>query len=268
MSDLTTVRKEVEGMGPWFHNLHLPDGTQTAPDHFLGDFPRFKWQEIKDYIPDDLSGWKVLDVGCNAGFYSFKLAERGADVTAIDLDSHYLKQARWAARQYGFEDKITFRRQQVYDLAHTEEKYDLIWFMGVLYHLRYPLLGMDILTSKVKKIMVFQTMSMPESGLFRVPEDLPIDEREKMLQPGWPKAAFIEKKLAGDPTNWWAFNDAGMKALLRSCGMKIIHQPAGEVFIAKPDPENPGPAETWNRSEYLSAIGKNWETEVIYKTKK
>ena len=45
---------------------------QTAPDHFLGDFPRFKWLEIAPHIPEDLKGWRVLDIGCNAGFYSFE----------------------------------------------------------------------------------------------------------------------------------------------------------------------------------------------------
>ncbi|MEX0648090.1 MAG: TIGR04290 family methyltransferase [Balneolaceae bacterium] len=268
MKKLTSVQDEVEGLAPWFHNLHLPDGIQTAPDHFLGDFPRFKWREIKDDIPEDLSGWNVLDVGCNAGFYSFKLAGRGADVTAIDLDPHYLKQARWAAGIYGLKDKIKFKELQVYDLARSADTYDLVWFMGVLYHLRYPVLGMDILARKVRKILIFQTLSMPGNGIEIVSDDLPIDDREKMLNPGWPKAAFIEKKLAGDPTNWWAFNKAGIEALLRSCGMKITKKPSAEVYIAEPDPENPSPAETWNYSEYLSAIGKNWKKEAIHKIKK
>ena len=38
--------REVDDLGPWFHNLHLPDGTETAPDHPLGDFPAFKWAEL------------------------------------------------------------------------------------------------------------------------------------------------------------------------------------------------------------------------------
>ena len=68
--------------GPWFHNLSLPDGAggtlHTAPDHPLGNFPRFKWDAIAPHVPDDLSGVNALDVGCNAGFYSLELARRGA----------------------------------------------------------------------------------------------------------------------------------------------------------------------------------------------
>jgi tRNA (mo5U34)-methyltransferase len=91
------LQREIEALGPWFHNLHLPGGVQTLPNHFLGgDFPNFKWQQIQPYLPADLSGWRVLDVGCNAGFYSFELARRGASVLGMDVDPHYLAQARWA----------------------------------------------------------------------------------------------------------------------------------------------------------------------------
>jgi hypothetical protein len=92
------LQAQIEALGPWFHNLHLPGGVQTAPHHFIGgDFPRFKWLEIAPHIPQDLRGWRVLDVGCNAGFYSFELARRGASVLAIDVEDLYLTQARWAA---------------------------------------------------------------------------------------------------------------------------------------------------------------------------
>jgi tRNA (mo5U34)-methyltransferase len=74
----------IETLGPWFHNLHLPDGRQTAPGHRYGDFPNFKWQRIAHCIPADLQGWSVLDIGCNAGFYSIELARRGADVVGLD----------------------------------------------------------------------------------------------------------------------------------------------------------------------------------------
>ncbi|MBN1237172.1 MAG: TIGR04290 family methyltransferase, partial [Gammaproteobacteria bacterium] len=63
--------------GDWFHNLHLPGGAETAPEHPLGDFPRNKWRKVEHCVPQDLGGWRVLDIGCNAGFYSFELARRG-----------------------------------------------------------------------------------------------------------------------------------------------------------------------------------------------
>lgn len=263
-----SIREDIKSMAPWFHNIHLPDGTQTAEDHFLGDFPAFKWRNIKSCIPEDLNGWKVLDIGCNAGFYSLELAKRGAEVTAIDLDEHYLKQARWTAKKFGLDDRITFKQMQVYDLAHTEEKFDLVWFMGVFYHLRYPLLALDIISQKTKKMMVFQTLSLPGKEEMEIPQDVEFHKREIMTTAAWPKMAFIEDRLAGDPTNWWAPNHQGIISMLRSCAFKIVAMPEEETYIAEKDKDLTSSLESWNYSEYLSAVGKNWQKEINKKTKK
>src|SRR5437763_2281881 len=102
----SSLAREIQQLGPWFHNLHLPDGTQTCPDHWLGDFPAFKWQQLSPHVPQDLSGWTCLDIGCNAGFYSFELARRGATVLGIDVDARYLKQARWACERFHLTDCV------------------------------------------------------------------------------------------------------------------------------------------------------------------
>jgi len=244
---------EIAALAPWFHNLHLPDGTQTAPDHFLGDFPTFKWEQIRTSIPADLGGWTALDIGCNAGFYSFELARRGARVTGIDYDERYLAQARWAARQFGVEDRVEFRRMQVYDLARSEERWDLVLFMGVLYHLRYPLLGLDIVAHRVKRRLVFQTLTMPGEEVCDPPADLDIHEREAMLDPGWPRMAFIEHRLAADPTNWWAPNHAAVEAMLRSAGLRVVARPGHEIYLCEPG--EPREELDWIKDEMLAATG-------------
>ncbi|MBW3551303.1 MAG: DUF1698 domain-containing protein, partial [Proteobacteria bacterium] len=190
------LQAQIDALQPWFHNLHLPEGLQTAPAHPLGDFPSFKWKQIAPHIDTDLSGWSVLDIGCNAGFYSFQFAARGASVTAIDVDPHYLRQARWAARHLQLEDRIEFRQMQIYDLARESQAYDLVWFMGVLYHLRHPLLALDIVRRKMRRMMVMQTLTMPGDEVIDPPADLPIDQRERLREPGWPAMAFIERHLA------------------------------------------------------------------------
>jgi tRNA (mo5U34)-methyltransferase len=227
------LTREIEKLGPWFHNLHLPDGTQTAPEHFLGDFPHYKWQEIAYHLPERLDGWKALDIGCNAGYYSFELAKRGAEVTAIDIDDRYLKQARWAANVLELEDQVEFRKAAVYDLAYESQQYDLIWFMGVLYHLRYPLLALDIIRKCSKGRMIFQTMTIPGEDVFPAAENYELEQREVMNNPGWPKMAFIEHRVANDPTNWWAPNHAGVEALLRSAGFSDIDRIAHEVYSCR-----------------------------------
>lgn len=251
----SSTEHEVAELGPWFHNLHLPDGTQTAPGHPLGDFPSFKWDEIAPHLPEDLTGWEALDVGCNAGFYTFQLAGRGARLLSIDVDEHYLRQARWAAEKFGLSDRVQFQRMEVYDLARMDRRFDLILFMGVFYHLRYPLLALDVLASRVRKLMVFQSLTMPCEDVYDVPIDLSINDRHLLCDPSWPGMSFIEHNLAGDPTNWWAPNRAGVEAMLRSSGLRILSEPGHEIYLCEPDPDAVAPAAPWVRSQYTAATG-------------
>ena len=247
---LSARAARIRELAPWFHNLHLPDGSQTAPKHALGDFPSVKWRGIASAIPADLVGWTALDLGCNAGFYSFELARRGAAVTAVDSNRHYLRQARWAAREFGLDGRIDFREQQLYDLGREPGRYDLVLFLGVLYHLRYPLLGLDVVTRKTRRLLCLQSMTMPGEAVFEHTDGLSLDERGFMLLPGWPKMAFIEQRLANDPSNWWAPNHACLEAMLRSCGMTVTARPAHEFYLCTPRAEAYA-----DEQQYAAALG-------------
>jgi tRNA (mo5U34)-methyltransferase len=257
---------EILALGPWFHNLRLPDGAQTAPGHALGDFPAFKWRELAPHIPADLTGWHALDIGCNAGFYSFELARRGAHVTGIDVEPLFLRQAEWAAREFGLERQVTFRRMQVYDLAHEAEQYDLVLFMGVLYHLRYPMLGLDIVAEKVRRLLVVQTLTAPGTEVFRdTARAREVNDRADLRAPGWPTLAFLEHEFAGDITNWWAPNHAAVEAMLRSTGMRVTSRPGHEMYVCEPDPgltERAWPRGR-GRAELLAATGRRPDTAPL-----
>lgn len=247
----------IARLAPWFHNLHLPGGAQTAPEHPLGDFPAFKWREIAPHLPQNLGGWKALDIGCNAGFYSFELARRGAEVTGIDVDPHYLAQARWAAEAMGLAGQVRFRQMQVYELAREPEMFDLVFFMGVFYHLRYPLLALDLLRRKVKRHLLFQTLSLPGREVAAEGDDPARDlaglqNRTPLLEPGWPKMAFIEHRFADDPTNWWIPNHAAIEALLRAAGFRVLAHPTEETYWCE---TSPIPGEM-NEAELAAAIGE------------
>jgi tRNA (mo5U34)-methyltransferase len=240
-------------LSPWFHNLHLPGGLQTAPDHPLGDFPRFKWEQIGPALPYDLRGARALDIGCNAGFYSFELARRGAHVLAVDLDEHYLRQARWAAERLELADRVEVRRMSVYDLAGVPAgQFDVVLFLGVLYHLRHPLLALDIISALAGDLVVVQTLTRPGEPA-DTPADIGIGERERLLEPGWPKMAFIEHELAGDPTNWWAPDAGCVEAMLRSAGLEIRGRPAHETWLCARPSTPPAP---WVRDELRAATGR------------
>src|SRR3954452_15072815 len=159
VATLTTdeIESKVKALGKWFHNIDLR-GVKTAPDHFLGDYPNVKFQSFAHAIPKDLTGKTVLDIGCNAGFYSIEMKKRGAArVVGIDSDERYLAQAHYAAEV--LEADIEFKNMSVYDVATLGEQFDVVIFMGVLYHLRHPLLALDLLYENVvKDMLIFQSM--------------------------------------------------------------------------------------------------------------
>lgn len=227
-----SVQREILALGPWFHNLEIA-GIPTAPGHFLGDYPRVKWQRFAHAIPEDLSGRTVLDVGCNAGFYSLEMKRRGAArVVGIDSDEHYLRQARFAARMSGID--VEFERLSVYDVGSLGDRFDVVIFMGVLYHLRHPLLALDLLREHVvDDVMIFQSMLRGSVVVESLAEDYPIREQKLFQRPGFPKLHFVEHRYSGDPTNWWIPNRACAEAMLRSAGFTIASNPEEEVYICR-----------------------------------
>jgi tRNA (mo5U34)-methyltransferase len=230
--DEQRLEEEITELGPWFHNLRLR-GVQTAPNHFLGDYPEVKFANFRDAIPDDLSGKTVLDIGCNAGFYSLEMKRRGATrVLGIDTDEHYLRQARFAAEIE--EADVEFRRMAVWDVAALHEKFDLVIFMGVLYHLRHPLLALDLIHEHVAKDwMLFQSMQRGSTEVEQLDGDYEFTMTEMFDSPGYPKMHFIESRYAHDETNWWVPNRACVEAMLRSSGFEIKAQPEKEVYLCQ-----------------------------------
>jgi tRNA (mo5U34)-methyltransferase len=230
------IERRVHELGDWFQNLDLC-GVRTAPNHFLGDYPNFKWRGFEHAIPADLNGKTVLDIGCNAGFYSLEMKRRGAArVVGIDSDEQYLAQARFAAEVNGAD--IEFRQLDIYDVAQLRERFDLVLFMGVLYHLRHPLLALDLLYEHVvKDTLVFQSLMRGSREIAAIEKDYPFSETEIFDEPGYPLMYFVEHRYSHDPTNWWIPNNACAEAMLRSAGFEIIDHPEDEVYICKRAPE-------------------------------
>ena len=235
MSEMTQreIQEQVERLGPWFHNMELM-GVRTAPNHFLGDYPAMKFRNFAHAIPADLSGKMVLDVGCNAGFYSMEMKRRGAArVVGIDSEDLYLEQARFATALNDMRD-IEFHKMSVYDVASLGEKFDFVIFMGVLYHLRHPLLALDLLREHVVgDLLLFQSMLRGSKDVDPVAADYDFQEEEHFDRPGYPKMHFIEHRYAHDITNWWAPNRACAEAMLRSSGFDIVQQAEDEVFLCR-----------------------------------
>jgi tRNA (mo5U34)-methyltransferase len=165
-------------------------------------------------------------------------------VLGIDSDPRYLAQAAFASEVLGL--PIELRRMSVYEVAKLGEQFDWVLFTGVLYHLRYPLLALDLIRKHVvRDRLVFQSMLRGSLEPARIERDYPFSEQAIFDQPDYPRLHFVEQRYAGDPTNWWIPNRACAEALLRSAGFEIMSHPETEVFVCKAALT----AESWPESE-------------------
>jgi tRNA (mo5U34)-methyltransferase len=227
------LQRRVDELAPWFHNMNLK-GIWTAPDHFLGDYPGSKFERFAPHLPKSLKGQSVLDIGCNAGFYSIDMKRRGADrVVGIDSDDRYLAQAKLASEVLGYPD-IEFRKLDVYDVGALGETFDLVIFMGVLYHLRHPLLALDLIREHVAgDMMLFQSMQRGSRNVLQLDEDYDFSESDLFFESSFPKLHFVEKRYSGDWTNWWIPNRACSEAMLRASGFEIDQRIEDEVYLCR-----------------------------------
>jgi tRNA (mo5U34)-methyltransferase len=233
-ADSGRLEQQVRRLGDWFHNIDLL-GVPTAPKHFLGDFPNVKWKHIAPAIPQDLSGAEVLDIGCNGGFYSLEMKRRGAKrVLGIDVDDRYLKQAHFAAETLGLE--IELEKRSVYEVENIAGQFDFVFFMGVYYHLRYPLFALDQVVKKVRPEgrLIFQSMLRGSEEVKPWQDDYLFWETKMFSDPAYPAMYFVERSYANDQTNWWIPNRAAAEAVLRSAGLEILDHPESETWICTP----------------------------------
>ncbi len=151
----------------------------------------------------------MLDIGCNGGFYSIEMKRRGAErVLGIDVDDRYLNQARFAAETLGLE--IEFEKRSVYEVDAIAGQFDYVFFMGVFYHLRYPLFALDKVIKKVAP--GGQAGVSDHAARLRRSEamggGLSILGHRDVRRPDCPAMYFVEHSYANDPTNWWIPNRA------------------------------------------------------------
>jgi tRNA (mo5U34)-methyltransferase len=199
MTDANEIRAATSGI-TWYHQIDLGCGVVTpGSDNTLARLAMVG-------MPEDLRGKTVLDVGAWDGAFSFEAERRGAD-RVVAVDSFCWSGEGWGTKA-GFEcarrvlaSKVEDREVEVCDLSpDTVGVFDLVLFLGVLYHMKHPLLALEHVFSVCRDHLILWTQ---------------ID----MADVARPAAAFYPgSELNSDPTNWWGFNVPAVIGLLRTAG--------------------------------------------------
>jgi tRNA (mo5U34)-methyltransferase len=151
----------------------------------------------------------------------------------VDSDDRYLAQAKLASDVLGFPD-IELRKLDVYDVGALGERFDIVIFMGVLYHLRHPLLALDLIREHVAgDMLLFQSMQRGSKNVLKLDEDYDFSESDLFFEASYPKLHFVERSYSGDWTNWWIPNRACSEAMLRASGFTIEQRIEEEVYLCR-----------------------------------
>lgn len=208
--------EEVRGIR-WFHRLDL-NGLQTPG---IDPSPN-KLATLG--IPDDLAGQSVLDIGAWDGFFSYECERRNA---ARVLATDYFC---WTGEGWGtkagfdlahrvYKSRVESHVIDVMNLSPGEVgTHDLVLFLGVLYHLKHPLLALEKVASVTRGMLILET-------------------HVDMLDCSRPAAAFYPgTELLGDPTNWFGPNPAMIESMLRTVGFRRIELHRGPYCISPLSP--------------------------------
>ncbi len=171
------IRDKIIELGPWFHQIQITDNLRTrdispSPGPQSNDHPFDRWQILEQALPDDMQGMRVLDIGCADGFFSLQLAQRGADVVAIDYSTAMINRLNWVIEIKNIKN-ISTKVAKIEDID-IHEKYDAVFFLALLYHLKSPLLGLEIL-SKITSNLYLETVIHEEESMpylyFKPPQE-------------------------------------------------------------------------------------------------
>lgn len=252
----------------FYHSIALPDGRVIE-----GVIPLELLRERLGVLPlpADLSGKRVLDIGAWDGFFAFEMERRGAQVTAIDsteIENFYVVRRL-------LNSSADYRVQSVYDLSlERNGAFDIVLFMGVLYHLKHPLLALERVCEVTRELAIVESF---------VTNEAPSGELASLQ--------FYEtNELLGQIDNWCGPNLECLLAFCRTAGFarcRLIRVKEQRAIVAcyrrweeSPEPTdcpapellavthagNYGINASWKQGDYLSAFFKSRETDLTLET--
>ncbi len=198
------LKRQVAGTA-WWHRIDLGHGIVTPGS----DDSTYKLQYLG--IPDDLRGMTVLDVGASDGFFSFEAERRGASrVVATDVWSGQCwgmqSQRGFDIARKALDSKVEAMAIDVLDFSPDQPGiFDVVFFLGVLYHMKHPLLALERVFSVTGKQLILETHIERVGG-----------KRPAMV-------FYPDSELNRDPTNWWGPNPTAVEAMLKTAGFgKVV----------------------------------------------
>ncbi|MCS6846684.1 MAG: DUF1698 domain-containing protein [Anaerolineae bacterium] len=212
----------VESFPFWYQHIYLGQGVYTLST------PRLHnrlWRFLEPMLPDDLAGASVLDVGTNAGYFCIKTKLKGAGkVIGVDNTDVFLQQAE--ACRAVWELDIDYRKLDADHLHALDQRFDIVIFTGILYHLKNPLGVLEQVAEMCNDAIVVETEVIPPTRENIVHVRLGPRGRVAVTACRQGFMKFIEKdELNEDGSNWWVPDTECVLGMLRTAGFTHFSQP-------------------------------------------
>lgn len=214
----------------WYHSIDLGDGLVTP-----GQRPLTALMQMLHQVgfPDSFEGLSVLDIGTWDGFFSFEAEKRGAKrVVAVDLDPpdfHGFSTARAL-----LDSRVEYIQGSAYDLSpEIQGTFDVVFFFGVFYHLRYPLLALDRIRAVTRQYMLMETNCMDKRLILGDGSAVRLQDLDRRLvkTPLYRFYRFDELNR-GDFSNWFSPNRRAVEDALWTAGFEPEFLYASEDRVA------------------------------------
>jgi len=218
--DHASIIREAEAHR-WFHSIPLGNGYVTKGKDRTG----VKLDALDELgLPRDMSSKRVLDIGAWDGFFTFEAERRGAaEVVALDHVEKSVTRFEIAARALG--STAQWKVQNLYHLDSEEiGRFDIVLCLGVIYHLRHILLGLDRVRSvmNVGADLFLETASIDAHVLQNAGNFGPLGQAAPKINTTPLMQLYPGKELGGDPTNVFAPNLAGLNGLLHASEFEVV----------------------------------------------
>jgi tRNA (mo5U34)-methyltransferase len=252
-SDFEYVRKwdAARADKGWWHSFDLPDGSVIEG---VNSVDSLKKRLAQFPIPTALHGKRALDIGCWDGWYSFELERRGAEVMAIDNWDN----PRFRHMHAAYNSRVDYRQLDMYELTPDRIGwFDIVLFMGVLYHLKHPLLALERVCALATGMAAVDSFILREGQYPAEILSRPILE------------FFETDEMGGQVDNWFGPSLPALLGMCRVAGFarvelcSVLDYGACVACYRKwEEPEGPGEAPVLQSVLHAENFGLNFRSDL------
>jgi len=228
LAKVDKILKEISKVKSWYHQIELAPGIITPGVNNSTEVLKLL------NLPINCRGLRVLDLGTRDGYFAFELEKRGAQVIAVDYLPKETTGFTVAQKILGNKN-VNYKQDNLYNI--TQKNYgtfDIVLFLGLLYHLPDPIRALKIVRQVCKGTMYIETQGRNNAFLLPNGKLSTLDKISPILTDISIMQFYPKNTLNNDHSNYWAPNMTCLVNMLEETGFMVADKTInGNRLIAK-----------------------------------